>query len=86
MLVTKDILKNIVDQTNLYADQFFVYHGTIKPRSRLHMEKDFQYGCTTEIPCLIDDNGYRETAANGRSLEEEIAIWSTFFYQHHEQR
>ena len=55
--------------------------------SPTHMEKkDFQYGCTTEIPCLIDDNGYRETAANGRSLEEEIAIWSTFFYQHHEQR
>ena len=45
MLVTEDILENIVDETNLYADQFFASHGTIKPRSLLHMEKkDFQYG------------------------------------------
>ena len=36
MLVTLD---NIVDQTNLYANEFFENHSAIPPRSRLHSWK-----------------------------------------------
>ena len=36
LLVTDDILENIVDQTSLYAVQYFAKQPTIKPRSRLH--------------------------------------------------
>ena len=39
MLVTLDILDNIVDQTNVYANQFFEKHSAIPPRSRLHSWK-----------------------------------------------
>ena len=39
MLVSSDILENIVEQTNMYAEQFFEKQQTIKPRSRLHSWK-----------------------------------------------
>ena len=39
LLVTMDILDNIVDQTNLYGNQFFEKHSAILPSSRLHSWK-----------------------------------------------
>ena len=39
LLVTDDIVDNIVDQSNLYAEQFFAKQPIIKPRSRLHSWK-----------------------------------------------
>ena len=40
MLVTLDIFDNIVDQTNVYVNQFFEKHSAIPPRSRLHSWKE----------------------------------------------
>ena len=39
LMVTSEIIENIVEQTNLYAEQYFDSSPIIKPRSRLHLWK-----------------------------------------------
>ena len=63
LLVTMDVLDNIVEQTNLYGNPFFEKHSAILPSSRLHSwKKKFECFSIIEVSCSYCCDGCGRTS------------------------